>query len=163
MTHIDNRRPSKLYYFSEKKALERTLSLGEFRLTPPLLELPTPANLNNAETYLTLSLTQSWDGTLFDANPSIDAYLVIHDAEEFGERVHRAAQKVLPSWAGIDAAISYGAPSPLGKLFSKAKSHAHENEWRFAWRPIQARVSANPVVIQVGSLIDIAELHAKDH
>lgn len=163
MTHMDNKRPAKLYYFSEKKALERTLALGEFKLAPPLPGLPTPATLNNTESYLTLSLTQSWDGTLFDANPSTDAYLVIHDVEEFGERVHRAAQKVLPNWAGIDAAISYGAPSPLGKLFSKAKSHAHENEWRFAWRPIQARVSANPVVIQMGSLADIAELHVKDH
>tara|TARA_R110001599_G_scaffold64023_5_gene179703 strand:+ start:5536 stop:6027 length:492 start_codon:yes stop_codon:yes gene_type:complete len=163
MAHIDNKRPSKLYYFSEKKALERTLALGEFKLTPPLMSLPTPANLNNAESYLTLSLTQSWDGTLFDANASVDAYIVIHDVEEFGERMHRAAQKSLPNWAGIDAAISYGAPSPLGKLFSKAKNYAHENEWRFAWRPIQARVSANPVVIKIGSLADIAELHVKDH
>lgn len=163
MTQIDNQRPAKLYYFSEKKYLERTLALGELKLAPPLLTMPTPSNLNNAESYLTLSLTQSWDGTLFDTHTSVDAYLVIHDVEEFGERVHRAAQRALPNWTGIDAAISYGAPSPLGKLFSKTRNYAHENEWRFAWRPIQARVSANPVVIHVGSLADIAELHTKDH
>lgn len=163
MPQIDNKRPAKLYYFSEKKSLERTLALGEFKLEPPLLAMPTPSNLDNAESYLTLSLTQSWDGTLFDAHPGVDAYLVIHDVEEFGERVHKAAQRALPNWAGIDAAISYDAPSPLGKLFTKAKNYAHENEWRFAWRPLQTRVSANPVVIHVGSLADIAELHTKDH
>ena len=74
---------------------------------------------------------------------------------------HRAVQKALPNWAGIDAAISYGEPSPLGKIFSKEKNQAAENEWRFAWRPMQARASAHPVVIQIGNIEDIAELHSR--
>ncbi|WP_173830599.1 hypothetical protein [Herminiimonas arsenitoxidans] len=157
MTLIDSKRPSKLYYFSERNGLERSLSLGEFRLSPPA---PDQA-LQAAGSYLVLSLTQTWDGTLFDDLPHVDSYLVVHNAEEFGERVHRAVQRALPNWAGIDAAISYGAPSPLGKIFSKAKNQAAENEWRFAWRPMQARASANPVVIQIGNIEDIAELHSR--
>ncbi|HEV7855798.1 MAG TPA: hypothetical protein VGO72_02455 [Herminiimonas sp.] len=159
MTQIDSKRPPKLYYFSERSALERTLSLGEFRLTPPILD----AAADNGPPFLTLSLTTDWTGTLFDHVPNADSYLVIHDAEEFGERVHRAAQRALPNWAGIDAAISYGIPSPLGKAFTKAKQRATENEWRFAWRPMQANASLHPVVIRVGSLQDIAELHTKNH
>lgn len=161
MTLIDSKRPPKLYYFSERNGLERSLSLGEFRLSPPAPDSPAQAAANPAN-YLVLSLTKTWDGTLFDSLPCIDAYLVVHDAEEFGERLHRAAQKALPDWAGIDAAISYGAPSPLGRVFSKTKKHADENEWRFAWRPMQARASVNPVVIQIGSIEDIAELHTRN-
>jgi len=63
---------------------------------------------------------------------------------------------------GIDAAISYGAPSPLGKIFSKAKNLAGQNEWRFAWRPMQSWASVNPVVIQIGNIEDIAELHSRN-
>ena len=156
MTLIDSKRPSKLYYFSERGSLERSLSLGEFRLSPPIADLPAPAG-----GFLVLSLMQSWDGTLFDALPHVDSYLVVHDAEEFGERLHKAVQKTLPDWVGIDAAMSYGAPSPLGKIFSKAKNHASENEWRFAWRPTQAGASLHPVVIRIGSIEDIAELHGR--
>lgn len=158
MTLIDSKRPSKLYYFSERSSLERSLSLGEFRLSPPIADLPAQTGAGG---FLVLSLMQTFDGTLFDALPHVDAYLVVHNAEEFGERLHRAVQKTLPSWAGIDAAVSYGAPSPLGKIFSKAKNHASENEWRFAWRPMQAGTSLHPVVIKIGSIEDIAELHSR--
>lgn len=162
MTLIDGKRPSRLYYFSARDSLERSLSLGEFRLSPPMPDLPMQAGAANPGNYLVLSLTQTWDGTLFDSVSQADSYLLVHDAEEFGERVHRAAQKVLPNWAGIDAAISYGAPSPLGKMFSKAKNHAKEKEWRFAWRPMQAKASAHPVVIHIGSIADIADLHSRN-
>jgi hypothetical protein len=163
MTMIDNKRPPKLYYFSAREGLERSLSLGEFRLAPPTPQLPSQVSSANDANYLILSLTQAWDGTLFDAVPDIDACLVVHNAEEFGERLHRAAQRILPDWAGIDAAVSYGAPSPLGRIFSKSKNHANENEWRFAWRPMQTRTSANPVVIRIGSIADIAELQTRHH
>lgn len=157
MTMIDNKRPPKLYYFSEREGLERSLSLGEFRLSPPQsFPLQTPSA--NDANYLVLSLTQTWDGPLFEGKQSGGSFLIVHDAEEFGERVHRAVQKTLPNWAGIDAAMSYGAPSPLGKIFSYPKDRAGEKEWRFAWRPIQAGLAARPVVIHIGSIADIAEL-----
>lgn len=160
MTLIDSKRPSKLYYFSERSSLERSLSLGEFRLIPPPPDLAAHSVIPGQ--YLSLSLMQSFDGTLFDAAPGVDSYLVVHNAEEFGERLHKAVQRTLPNWAGIDAAISYGAPSPLGKVFSKTKDHAKENEWRFAWRPMHAGASVHPVVIKIGSIEDIAELHSRN-
>ena len=162
MTLIDSKRPSKLYYFSERSALERSLASGEFRLTPPAADVTSHSSAGNPGRYLVLGLMQSWDGTLFDNSPQVDSYLVIHDAEEFGERLHRAVQKTLPNWAGIDAATSYGAPSPLGKIFSKLKTQAAENEWRFAWRPMHAGASVHPVVIKIGSIEDIAELHKRN-
>ncbi len=162
MTAIDVQRPLKLYRYSERPWLERSMTLGEFRLRPPAnlgpadLLRPNPAN-----NYLTLSLTQSWNESLFDAFLGADSCLIIHDTEEFGERIHRAAQKALPSWAGIDAAVSYGAPSPLGALFSKARGEAHQKEWMFAWRPTQSTLSLNPVFIQIGNIEGIAELRDK--
>jgi len=158
MTTIDNNRPPKLYYFSDRQKLERALTLGEFRLVPP----QSPDNAAGELPYLILSLVQKPDGALFEGKQSTDAYLVIHDTERFGERVHRAAQRVLPNWAGIDAAVSYGKTSQLGRLFSKERPHAAEAEWRFAWRPMQARASANPVTIQIGSIADIADLRVND-
>jgi hypothetical protein len=158
MTEIDHKRPAKLYYFASRSAVERTMAQGEFRLAPPAPEDPSNAE---AQPFLTLSLATTWDSTLFDHVPDIDSYLVIHDAEEFGERVHRAAQRVLPDWAGIDAAMSYGMPSPLGKAFSKTKQRAGESEWRFAWRPMQRQASLHPVTIHIGSLQDIAELRMR--
>lgn len=157
LSMIADKRPPKLYYFSERAELERSLTLGEFRLvTPPQSPLKaTPANDAN---YLILSLAQSWDGALFEGKRDSTAYLVVHDAEAFGERLHRAVQKILPNWAGIDAAMSYGASSPLGRLFSLPKERAAEKEWRFAWRPMRNGLSAKPVVIQLGSIADIAEL-----
>ena len=160
MTLIDSKRPSKLYYFSERSSLERSLSLGEFRLIPPSPDLA--AHAATPGQYLSLSLMQSFDGTLFDAAPGVDSYLVVHNAEEFGERLHKAVQRTLPNWAGIDAAVSYGAPSPLGKVFSKTKDRSKENEWRFAWRPMHAGSSVHPVVIKIGSIEDIAELHSRN-
>lgn len=154
MTTMDHPRPPKLYYFSEWDKLERSLTLGEFRLVPPTLA---PAAGGDAE-FLILSLAQQPDGALFEGKQSADAYLVVHDAETFGERLHRAVQRVLPNWTGIDAAMSYGKTSPLGRLFSKDRQHAAEGEWRFAWRPMQSRAAAHPVVVQLGSIADIAEL-----
>jgi hypothetical protein len=170
-------RPKKLYRYSQRQWLERALQLGEFRLRPAMREqdsnqgsidqiLPFGAKRGTAAAtaaanYLTLSLATDWDEKLFEAFPGADCCLVIHDAEEFGERIHRAAQRLLPSWAGIDAAISYGMPSPLGAAFSKPKLHASEKEWLFAWRPTHPMHGLNPVVIQIGSIEGIAELRQK--
>jgi hypothetical protein len=168
-------RPEKLYIYSQRQWLERALQLGEFRLQPDAGEsdaaLPAgdqilpfgapPSAAASTASYLTLSTTSAWDETLFDAPNGADCCLVIHNPEEFGERLHRAAQKALPSWAGIDAAVSYGMPSPLGTAFTKAKRHAAEREWLFAWRPSHATLTANPIVIRIGSIENIAELRDK--
>jgi len=175
MSKLDCPRPPKLYRYSERRWLERSLQLGEFRLRPavddpqrnpprgePILPFrPAAGRANAAANYLTLSLGQVWDERLFDAFPEADCCLIIHDAESFGERIHRAAQLALPNWAGIDAAISYGMPSALGAAFSKPKPFAAQKEWLFAWRPIQPSMSVNPVLIRIGSIEGIAELRLK--
>lgn len=137
------------------------MTLGEFRLRPPPICIPADLARSAANNYLTLSLTQIWDESLFEAFGGADSCLIIHDTEEFGERIHRAAQKALPSWAGIDASVSYGVPSPLGAVFSKARNEARQQEWMFAWRPTQSTLSLNPVFIQIGNIEGIAELRDK--
>lgn len=164
-------RPAKLYRYSHHTWLERSLSLGEFRLRAPLQGLTMPqsgkqilplaAKQDMSAGYLTLSLAHAWDDALFDLFSGADACLVIHDTEEFGERIHHAAQKTLPSWAGIDAAMSYGMPSPLGAAFSKSRQSAPEREWLFAWRPTQAMPIFNPVTIRIGSVESIAEIRLR--
>ncbi|MDB5841367.1 MAG: hypothetical protein JWQ23_3319 [Herminiimonas sp.] len=171
MQAVDCERPAKLYRYSERRWLERALTAGEFRLRPMLddsLGNPrlrpfqgTGARVAATAGYLTLSLAREWDPSLFGEFGGADCCLVIHNTEEFGERVHRAVQRVLPTWAGIDAAISYGIPSPLGKAFSRTSDHAKEKEWLFAWRPTQPTITLNPIVIQIGSMEDIAELREK--
>jgi hypothetical protein len=166
-------RPQRLYRYSKREWLERALQFGEFRLSP-VVPGKNPANSeqilpfmqkggNQDARYLTLSLSDTWDVRLFEIFSDADCCLVIHNTEEFGERIHRAAQKVLPSWAGIDAAMSYGTLSPLGAAFSKSPRDAHEKEWLFAWRPTaQCLISFNPVLIKIGNLEKIAELKQKE-
>ena len=157
MPGIDASRPPKFYRYSDRRWLERSLTLGEFRLRPPPLD-PTVSTAGKPAAYLTLSLSRTWKESLFDAFAGADTCLIIHDTEQFGERIHRAAKLALPSWAGIDAPVSYGRPSPLGSAFYKARDEAAQEEWMFAWRPTQAMLSLNPVFIRIGNIEGIAEL-----
>jgi hypothetical protein len=102
-----------------------------------------------------------WDKNLFDTLAA-DSCLVIHNSEEFGERLHRAVQRALPNWAGIDGAIEYGARSPLGSAFTKSGAEAHEQEWQFAWRPLSHQASMNPVTVRIGSIEQFAELRDRE-
>lgn len=158
------KRPSKLYLYAQRQTLERALQFGEFRLEPPIAPAGgnpiLPFGSRGAQGFLTLSLASAWDAALFAAFGA-DCCLVIHNPEQFGERIHRAAQRLLPSWAGIDAAVSYGVPSQLGEVFSKARQHAAEKEWLFAWRPTQPALVNKAVTISIGSIESIAELRDK--
>ncbi|MBC7499718.1 MAG: hypothetical protein H7315_04370 [Herminiimonas sp.] len=168
MSSVESPRPAKLYHHAEPALLERALSLGEFRLQPPVVGgggqqiLPFKSSApRSVAQYLTLILHMASEATPFDAMPGAECCLVIHDTEQFGERLHRAVRRALPNWAGIDAAVSYGVPSPLGEAFSRPKQEALRKEWLFAWRPIQATMSLSPVIIQIGSLDGIAQLRQK--
>jgi hypothetical protein len=173
---VDYQRPPKLYQYSNCKILERSLTLGEFWLSPAIPDnsqdrpaateqiLPFKSARQQhtaSQNYLTLSLANAWDEGMFNKSPHADCCLIIHEPEEFGERVHRAVRRVLPNWAGIDAAVSYGVASPLGAAFSKAKQCADQKEWLFAWRPMQPTASLHPVVIQIASIESIAELRIR--
>ncbi|ATQ73526.1 MULTISPECIES: hypothetical protein [Massilia] len=141
----DYQRPPTLYRYAPRAELEAALTLGQFRLVP-------------ANNCLTLSFSQAWDKALFEIFSPADCCLVIHNTEEFGERLHRAVQRTLPSWAGIDGAVEYGARAALGAAFTKSSAEAEEREWQFAWRAMAPQMSLNPVTVKIGSIETFAEL-----
>jgi hypothetical protein len=145
----DYQRPPTLHRYGQRDELELALTLGQFRLSP-------------AANCLTLSFCQAWDKRLFDHFAPADSCLIIHNTEEFGERLHRAVQRTLPSWAGIDGAVEYGVRAALGIAFTKTAAEAGEQEWLFAWRSMQKQMSLNPVTVKIGSLENFAELRARD-
>jgi hypothetical protein len=145
----DYKRPPTLHRYAQRAELELSLTAGQFRLVP-------------AQQCLTLSFSQAWDQDLFELFAPANCCLVIHDTEQFGERLHRAVQRTLPSWAGIDGAVEYGARAALGAAFTKTPAHAHEREWQFAWRAMAPQMSLNPVVVKIGSIEQFAELRDRD-
>ncbi|MES2128616.1 MAG: hypothetical protein V4463_15210 [Pseudomonadota bacterium] len=145
----DYQRPPTLHRYAPRAELELALKEGQFRLVPS----------NNC---LTLSFSTVWDKTLFEHLAPADSCLIIHNTEEFGERLHRAVQRALPSWAGIDGAVEYGTRAALGAAFTKTLAEAHEHEWQFAWRPMQGQMSLNPVTLRIGSIESFSELRDRD-
>jgi hypothetical protein len=141
----DYQRPPTLHRYGQRAELELALTAGQFRLVP-------------SNHCLTLSFSSVWDPELFDLHAPADSCLVIHNSEEFGERLHRAVQRTLPSWAGIDGAVEYGVRAALGAAFTKSAAEAAEHEWLFAWRAMAPQLSLNPVTIKIGSLESFAEL-----
>lgn len=166
--------PSKLYRYSERRWLERSLERGEFRLRPAseykqqeidfarhddeLVRISTsPASsvkitiLDTVQeikpigdivyrsevgtNYFTVCFSKIWDERLFEYFPDTDSCLVIHDAEQFRERFHSAAEIMLLLWAGIDVAVVYGGQSQLSAISSKPQKFIDQHEWRFAWHP----------------------------
>jgi hypothetical protein len=145
----DYQRPPTLHRYAPRAELEAALKEGQFRLIP-------------AANCLTLSFSKVWDKKLFELLSPADCCLIIHNTEEFGERLHRAVQRALPSWAGIDGAVEYGARAALGAAFTKTPDQADEQEWMFAWRSMQPSMSLNPVTVKIGSLEQFAELRDRD-
>jgi len=144
----DYQRPPTLYLYGPQDELEAALR-GQFRLLPD-------------GGFLALSFSTAWDKALFDVFSPADRCLVIHNTELFGERIHRAVQRALPNWAGIDGKVEYGVRSPLGAAFSKSLGMSREKEWQFAWRSMSPGASLNPVVINIGNIEAFAELRERD-
>jgi hypothetical protein len=144
----DYQRPPTLHRYGTRAELELSLSAGQFRLVP-------------SGGFLTLAFSQVWDKNLFDTLAA-DSCLIIHNSEEFGERLHRAVQRTLPNWAGIDGAIEYGARSPLGSAFTKTGAEASEQEWQFAWRSLSHQATLNPVTVRIGCIEQFAELRDRE-
>ena len=144
----DYQRPPTLHRYGQQADLDLALREGQFRLVP-------------ASNCLTLSLSTAWDPQLFDLHAA-NACLIIHNTEEFGERLHRAVQRLLPNWAGIDGPVEYGARSRLGAAFSKSAMHAQEKEWQFAWRSLSPNASLHPVTVSIGNIESFAELRSRE-
>jgi hypothetical protein len=145
----DYQRPPTLHRYSLHGELENALRAGQFRLQP-------------AGGFLTLSFSTVWDKRLFDVLAPADTCLVIHNTEEFGERLHRAVQRLLPNWAGIDGPVEYGTRSRLGAAFTKSAAHSREQEWQFAWRSMSPGASLHPVVVSIGNIEQFAELRDRE-
>jgi hypothetical protein len=145
----DYQRPPTLHRYGVRADLELALREGQFRLMP-------------ANQCLTLSFSTVWDKNLFDLLAPADSCLIIHNTEEFGERLHRAVQRTLPTWAGIDGAVEYGARAALGAAFTKTLAEAHEHEWQFAWRPMTPQSRMNPLTVKIGSIESFAELRDRE-
>ncbi len=144
----DYQRPPTLYRYAPHEALAVALREGQFRLTP-------------ANQALVLSFSTRWDDAMFDQYSPDGACLVIHNTEEFGERLHRAVQKTLPTWAGIDGTVEYGVRAALGALFTKSLAEAHEHEWQFAWRPMAPQARMNALTVKIGSIEQFAEIRQR--
>lgn len=194
---IDMRSPDKLYRYSQRQWLERSLSDGEFLLRPAsaykdlsgdtarqddervriqtvsaseltLLNLGTGeqihpignlTRLSEIHTdYVILCFSRRWDEKLFDEFQGTDACLVIHDVEEFRERLHSEVEAHLPEWHGMDGKVEYECRSQLGAVFSKSPQYANQAEWRFAWRPNSPLASVDQKIAKIGSIKGIAEI-----
>ena len=144
----DYQRPPTLHRYATRTELEAALR-GQFRLVP-------------SGFFLTVSFSTVWDKRLFDVLGPADSCLVIHNTELFGERLHRAVQRTLPDWAGIDGPVEYGARSRLGAAFTKGAGQAQEKEWQFAWRSMSPDAILRPVTVNIGSIEGFAELRDRE-
>ena len=144
----DYQRPPTLHRYATRPELEAALR-GQFRLVP-------------SGFFLTVSFSTVWDKRLFDVLGPADSCLVIHNTELFGERLHRAVQRTLPDWAGIDGEVEYGVRSPLGAAFTKGAAQAQEKEWKFAWRSMSPSAVLRPVTVNIGSIEGFAELRDRE-
>lgn len=103
---------------------------------------------------------------MYDEFSGSEACLVIHDPEELRNRIYNAAHAILPSWTGIDAAITYEGSSKYGAPFEKIKRYMFQWEWRFAWIPgltINTQRNLPCLFLEIGSLEDIGEIIQRPH
>lgn len=192
---IDVSRPDKLYRYSERRWLERSLLFGEFRLMPasyckgletdsarqddelcrlrkiapkdvqitgedgqiivPIgdVEFTTPL----LRDYLIACFSTRWNPVNGGGFGDSDACLVIHDPEEFLERMHVELDRVIPGGNSVDSAVSYGLPHRLGVAYSKPAFYSDQHEHRLTVLPPDDR-PLSKLMISIGSIESIAEI-----
>ena len=196
---LDLTRPNKLYRYSDRQWLEKSLLFGEFRIRPASdyktveedlarhddelirqysspgkdvriimesgREIAPVGDVNYryavGTNYLTLCFSDRCDNLLFDEFPNTNSCLIVHNVDEFCERMHNAVESALPKWAGVDGAVLYGGSSPLGAVFSKPLRFIVQHEWRFAWYPPAVQNQLMPILVSIGNIEKIAELVPK--
>lgn len=155
------RRPSNFYLYGPSADLLQILHEGSFvlRAWPPVQDVAVAQSA--ASGFLTLAFATVYKDALHDRYGQADACLCIYGTEEFGERLHRSVERALPDWAGIDAAITYGANSPLGLTFARRIEDASSLEWQFAWRRKSAGPALLEQVIRIGNIEHLARLRLR--
>lgn len=154
-----SKRPASFYLYGPVDQLAETLETGRFALSPwPATDV---ALAPQAGRFLTLSFSTVYKDSAYDRYPGANACLCILRTEEFGERIHRAVERALPNWAGIDAAITYGSASPLGASFSRPLEQAPALEWQFAWRPMQTNAVVQTHSVSIGNIEHLAQIRVR--
>lgn len=127
-----------------------------------------------------LCFSYDYDESLYDEFKGSDSCLIINDVMSFSERIFNAFREVMPDHHGMDARVTYSKhSSSLGVLFSKAKKHIYQREYRFAWLPNNPKQLINPmqllqndideikkilpdpIKLAIGSLEDISEIKVR--
>ncbi len=153
--------PGKIYRYSTRQHLERSLNHGEFMLRPAseyaIQDGATPG-AGTHRSYLLVCFSDQLSDALFNEFQDAQACLVINNVVAFSERMHAAVETVLPDWHGIEARVSYGKRNQLGPAFSKPEALRHQREFRYVWQPATPVASISPVLVTLGSIADIAEI-----
>ncbi|SIS90963.1 hypothetical protein [Neptunomonas antarctica] len=192
------KRPEKLFRYSKRKWLEKSLYEGEFRLVSatyikslqgdaprqddemcfelslpqedvditclttgrPIIPSSNVIITDELETdYFMLCLSIKKDSYLFDEFKESDSCLIIHDPNEFSERIFQTSELYLKNWVPHDARVIYGQSSQHGPSYSKPFKYLFQHEWRFCWLPLMGRQSnLECLTIKIGNIEDIAEL-----
>ncbi len=109
--------------------------------------------------YLTLCLATIYSDHFFQDFEGSDTCLIIHNPDDFFDRMYTAIDSVLPnSWGAVDGSVSYGSCSKLGAPFTKPENFLFQFEWRFACLPIPSLNKCEATIVTLGSIEDIAEV-----
>lgn len=92
-----------------------------------------------------------------------DACLVIHNPDEFADRINQAMRPHTEGWSFVYRDVEYYDPLQtnlieVNVLYSKHFRYSYQRETRLAWLPPAPVVSLDPVYLELGPLTDIAEL-----
>jgi len=116
-------------------------------------------HLDISTDYITLCFTTVYSDHFYQDFVGADACLIIHQPNEFFNRLYKALDHVIPeSWAAADAAVSYGSKSELGVAFTKDEKFLFQSEYRFACMPNVQTEKCSAVTVSIGSIEDIAEV-----
>jgi len=109
--------------------------------------------------YLTLCFATIYSDHFYQDFVGSDACLIIHQPNEFFNRLYKALDRVIPeSWGAADGAVTYGSKSKLGAAFTKDDKFLFQFEWRFACMPPVQTEKCSAVKVFTGSIEDIAEV-----
>jgi hypothetical protein len=120
----------------------------------------------SAPDYYTLCLSCDWDSALFEAFGA-DACVVIRHPEVFARRVDTVAKGQLEGWYFHHNPIQYFDPYEMPEKhyldagMCKDFRFAYQREYRFLWTHLEGREASGLKYLDLGSLDDIAELHAR--
>jgi hypothetical protein len=115
--------------------------------------------------YYLLCMSLDWDTALFN-DFSEDCCVVIKEPDAFRERLRLVSDQELPGWQFSDFPIVYYDPyeriknQHIDAGGSKDFSYAYQRENRFIWAHPQGVPAQGYKFVYLGSLADIAEIHA---